>query len=554
MKHTTLTRSMAIAFTAGAILCDPVVLHAQIPLPVPAQPAPATAEPGLTTAEAEASLTDPDSPRASLRAFLDAAGSGRWQEATRYLSLTAAQHGRGARLAEHLKSVIDSRRLIDLETVSGESSGHLDDGLPANLEQVAALRVDDREEPVRLRRASDAEGKFWSFSPATVASVDEWYMALPDRWLRDALWGTRFNALLRPGFFGVLWLHWILLPPIALLAWAAGRLLQGIARRFVTAVASRTTTIWDDRLAESFGPPFGLATSVILFALGCGLIQLTPGAIGVVGTFTRPILAFAVFWGLWRAVPVLLAFLTSREWAVNSASARHLLSIGSNLLRSLVFGLGVLATIAAFGYPIGTVLAGVGIGGLALAFGAQKTVENLFGSVSLAADQPFRIGDFVKVEDFVGTVEDVGLRSTRFRTLDRTLVSIPNGKLAEQRLESYEVRDRMRLAATVGLTYGTTQSQMRTVLAGLKRVLQTHPRIWPDAVVVKFKEFGPSSLDIEIMAWFQVPTWGDFQDCREQVLLDFMGVVEEAGASFAFPTRTVHLVQSGTGEDRASET
>jgi MscS family membrane protein len=189
------------------------------------------------------------------------------------------------------------------------------------------------------------------------------------------------------------------------------------------------------------------------------------------------------------------------------------------------------------------VLAGLGIGGLALAFGAQKTVENLFGSVSLAIDQPFRIGDFVKVEDFVGTVEDIGLRSTRFRTLDRTVVCIPNGKLSDQRLESFEVRDRMRLAATIGLTYGTTQDQMKAVLEGFERVLREHPKVWPDAVVVKFKEFAASSLDIEIMAWFDVPTWADFQVCRQEVLLSFMGVVEAAGASFAFPTRTVHLVQ-----------
>jgi MscS family membrane protein len=163
--------------------------------------------------------------------------------------------------------------------------------------------------------------------------------------------------------------------------------------------------------------------------------------------------------------------------------------------------------------------------------------------MSLAVDQPLRVGDFVKVEDFVGTVEDIGLRSTRFRTLDRTVVSIPNGRLAEMRLESFQLRDRMRLATTVGLTYDTTREQMQAVLAGLTEVLASHPKIWPDAMVVKFKEFGASSLDIEVMAWFQVPTWGEFQVCREEVLLEFMRVVEEAGSSFAFPTQTVHLVK-----------
>jgi MscS family membrane protein len=206
------------------------------------------------------------------------------------------------------------------------------------------------------------------------------------------------------------------------------------------------------------------------------------------------------------------------------------------------FVVGGLAILAAFGYPIGTLLAGLGIGGPAIAFGAQKSIENVFGSVSLAVDQPFRVGDFVRVDDFVGTVEDIGLRSTRIRTLDRTLISIPNGKLAEQRLESFEARDRMRLATTIGLTYSTTHAQMQNVLDGFERVLRNHPGIWPDAMVVRFKEFAASSLDIEIMAWFSVPTWADFQRCRQEVLLGFMQVVEEAGASFAFPTRTVHVV------------
>jgi MscS family membrane protein len=151
------------------------------------------------------------------------------------------------------------------------------------------------------------------------------------------------------------------------------------------------------------------------------------------------------------------------------------------------------------------------------------------------------VGDFVKVQDFVGTVEEIGLRSTRIRTLDRTVISIPNGSLSDQRLETFAARDRMRLATTIGVEYSTTHEQMQKVLEGFERVLREHPKIWPDAMVVRFKEFGASSLDIEIMAWFEVPTWGDFQLCRQEVLLGFMQVVEDAGTGFAFPTRTVHL-------------
>jgi MscS family membrane protein len=169
--------------------------------------------------------------------------------------------------------------------------------------------------------------------------------------------------------------------------------------------------------------------------------------------------------------------------------------------------------------------------------------------MALAVDQPFRVGDAVRVGDFQGTVEDIGLRSTRFRTPDRSVITIPNGTLADQRLESLTERDRMRLAATVGLDYGTTRAQMRQVLEGFERVLRSHPKIWPDTVVVAFNQLGASSLDVEIQAWFKVPA-EDFNRCRQEVLLEFMRIVEEAGTSFALPARTVHLV-GATSDDAA---
>jgi MscS family membrane protein len=201
----------------------------------------------------------------------------------------------------------------------------------------------------------------------------------------------------------------------------------------------------------------------------------------------------------------------------------------------------VVAVISELGYPVASLIAGLGIGGLALALASQKTVENLFGAFSIGVDQPFREGDFVKVEDFMGTVEAIGLRSTRLRTLDRTLITIPNGKLAEMRIESFAVRDRIRLACTLGLVYGTTANQMRLVVAGLEQTLRQHPKIWPEGITVRLKELTPSSLDIEIMAWFATADYTEFQLIRQEILLQFMEVVEKAETSFAFPTRTVHL-------------
>jgi MscS family membrane protein len=250
----------------------------------------------------------------------------------------------------------------------------------------------------------------------------------------------------------------------------------------------------------------------------------------------------AVFWALWRSVDVWAQFLMERPWAKDNPSARSLLSVTRNLTKVFVAIGGVVGTLAAFGYPVATVLAGLGIGGIALAFGAQKTIENLFGSIALAADEPFRVGDLVKIDDITGNVERIGMRSTQIRTLDRTLVSLPNGMLADMRVEDFASRDRIRFAATVSLVYGTTEEQVRRVAAGIEAMLRGNPSVWPDTVVATLAAMSPSSLDLEVLCWFQTDDFGEFRGLRQEALLGIMRIIEEAGTSFAYPTRTVHVV------------
>lgn len=332
------------------------------------------------------------------------------------------------------------------------------------------------------------------------------------------------------------------LRPLFLVSVVAGWLLGAGTRAALGALTRRTRTPWDGQLLRRMSAPITFAWALVVFAVLLPLLGLHPPAHSLVLRGVRALGTVAFFWGLWRAVGVAAQALGTSRWALASASARSVILIGARLARTMVGIAGVITALSILGYPVAGLLAGLGIGGIAVAFAAQKTLENLFGSLSLAVDQPIRVGDFVKVDDFVGTVEEIGLRSTRFRTLDRTLVSLPNGRVADMKLESFTARDRMRLACTVGLVYGTTSAQMRAVLAGLEGVLRAHPKIWPDAVVVRFKELAVSALEIEVMAWFETPEWSKFQLIRQEVLLQFMEVVEKAGTSFAFPTRTVHLI------------
>jgi MscS family membrane protein len=368
-------------------------------------------------------------------------------------------------------------------------------------------------------------------------------------WLRDYLPAVLFEV----GPKGLTWFQWLAFPMLALLVLAAGRLLGGFTRALLGRISRRTRRDWDDRLLARTGGAIDMIWAIALFRLFLPWLELGTEAREFIHTLLVALAVVTTFWGIWRAVDVFAELILVQPWAADNPSARSLVMVGGNFLHIAVFIGGVVSTIAAFGYPVATMLAGLGIGGLALAFGAQKTIEHLFGSVALAADQPIRVGDFVKVEDFVGTVEQIGTRSTRFRTLDRTVITIPNGRLADQRLETFAARDRIRLSTTIGVTYGTTEAQMHRIITGMEEVLRSHPKIWRDVVVVRFAGFGASSLDIEIMAWFETNDYDVFRDCRQQVLLGFMKVVEGAGASFAFPTRTVHLVQpeqAATKEDR----
>jgi MscS family membrane protein len=315
-----------------------------------------------------------------------------------------------------------------------------------------------------------------------------------------------------------------------------------ITRRILGHLAARTKTTWDDVLLERITAPLTALWAVALFTVLQPWLVLPEGPALVLQHLLRAATYLAVFWMGFRSVNVAFAFMAEAPWTRANANLAGLLPVGRKVSKVVLAALGGVAVMNELGFQVASLLAGLGIGGIALALAAQKTVENLFGSLSIGVDQPFRTGDFVKIEDFVGTVEAIGMRSTRIRTLDRTIVTIPNGKLADMRTETFAPRDRIRLLANLGLLYSTTAAQMREVLAGLERILRAHPKIWPDTVVVRFSAFNDSALNVEVMAWFQTADFNEFTAIRQELFLAFMEVVERAGTSFAFPTRTLHVV------------
>ena len=335
---------------------------------------------------------------------------------------------------------------------------------------------------------------------------------------------------------------------VALPIWGAASILIGITlgwitRRLLGRLTQRTANQWDDEIVARLTGPLAIGWAVLAAYLGLAWLELSPASELAARQVLRSAFIVTVFWMLLRGVDVADHLVGRSVWATGRMASQSFVALGGKVLKIAVVIIGVVTLLSQAGYPVGSIIAGLGIGGLALALAAQKTVENVFGAFSIAVDEPFRQGDFVKIDGVLGTVEAIGLRSTRIRTLDRTLVAIPNGKLAEMRTETFAARDRLRLACTLALVYGTTAEQMRGVLAGVEAVLRAHPKIWAEGMTVCLKELADSSLNVEVMAWFQTKDWNEFQLIRQEILLGFMETVESAGTAFAFPTRTVRLVK-----------
>ena len=213
------------------------------------------------------------------------------------------------------------------------------------------------------------------------------------------------------------------------------------------------------------------------------------------------------------------------------------------LVQGLLIVFGLLLILRQLGFELTTAIAGLSIGGVAIAFASQKTIENLFGTIMVITDQPIRVGDFCQAGNIEGTVESIGLRSTRIRTLNRTLVTIPNGEFSALNIENLAHRDKFLFRHKFGLRYETTAEQLQLVLKEIRTMLSEYPGVEPATHRTRFVKFGDSSLDIEVFAYVLTPDALGFLAVQEDLLIRLMGIIEATGTSFAFPSQTMYLTR-----------
>jgi MscS family membrane protein len=321
------------------------------------------------------------------------------------------------------------------------------------------------------------------------------------------------------------------------------RVVTTICFTFLRKLAANTKSTFDDRLLPALEPP--VATFIALFGVFAALKVLKLSAETDVMISAGSTVAFSLsfFWLLVRAVSASLDHFQEQAKARQSGVAAFIPWLKKGIITFLVI-FGVLMTLQSLNYDVKALLAGLGIGGLAFALAAQDTIANLFGAVVVAVDQPFKLGETVRIGAFLGMVEDIGLRSTRIRSIDKSLNIIPNKTVAAEAVTNLSRFTQRRNEQVIGLTYDTPAEQMDAIVEEIKGIIKAEDVIDPESVMVFFRDYSASSLDIWVVYLTKDGDFQSFMRTKQRINLNIMRAVQARGLSFAFPTQTVEFGES----------
>lgn len=511
--------------------------------------------PSPTPATTPAAPTDPlgrATPSGSILGFLQAAQSNDYSIAAQYLQMSAGRRqAEGEQIASQLNAVMNAKNVFGGRVSSfTQAEGTPQEGLPLGRQRLGTLSSGDVEVDLDLVRVSDpSAGKIWLVSSETLTKIPELYDQVEARQVESKL----PSMLVKHEIAGVplwQWLAVLVAVPIAAgMGWLVLFLLEFPIRWWARRHGQVEVANWRSVSAPAWLLTGTLAHQFFVRNLGIALLPRH-----YYFEITSVALIIAATWIVWRFARWSLRRVRNRALSRGHAGTGSVMLLGERILKAFIFGVGVLAVLGSLGFNMTTALAGLGIGGLAIGFGAQKTIENLFGGISVLGDEVFRVGDVCRFGDRTGVVEDIGLRSTRIRTDERTLLAIPNGTVATINLENLSRRDKILFNTKLGLRPETKADHVRYVLSELRRLLYSHPKVETKSVRVRLTDITGSSLSVEAFAYILTQDFNEFAAIREDLLLRMMDIVDDAGSGLALPAQTLYLGRDGGIEKEKADT
>ncbi len=328
---------------------------------------------------------------------------------------------------------------------------------------------------------------------------------------------------------------------IIVISLAFRQIFVSIVMKYLEKVAKKTKNELDDKIVKAIDPPARLLFVVVGIYLATKVMKLPIGVQNFMLHLVRSLIAFCVFWTAYRASEILSHFFQRLSEKTETVLDDVLLPFVRKGIKVLIVVLAISVIAKEWNYDIGTLLAGLGLGGLAFALAAKDTASNLFGGITIMLDKPFTIGDWIKTPDVEGTVEEMGFRSTKIRTFAQALVSIPNSVLSNAPITNWSRMGKRRITFRLGVTYSTSYQNMQLCLQNLRQMLTSHPDIHPQTIFVYFERYGESSLEIFLYFFTKTTNWQEFLAVQEDVNLKIMKILEELSVSVAFPSRSVYL-------------
>ena len=494
-------------------------------------------------------------PQGTVNGFIKALGEENYPRASEYLVLSKRSYRRAKeriRIAEAFQKLLDRNGdIMSPSLISNKPTGRTDDNEASGVDLVGTITTN--KELINLyveNQSEDGQPALWQFSDETVnaiakAKIDSEETIL-DRYLPEVLKVRKLG--------GVPVGHWLVMVVITVLSY----LLAWAIVAFITLVLHllwrKAKTEKVAAVIEAFTLPAKLYLAVQIFVistqrLGISIIVRQRFSVIIV---TIAIVAFLML--LWRLADFISSFSKDRMTRRGRISAISVILFLRRTTKVAIVIIGIIAILGVVGVDVTAGLAALGIGGIALALGAQKTMENFVGSVTLIADQPIRVGDYCRIGDIKGTVESIGMRSTTLRTAQRTIVTIPNGEFAASKIENFAHRDRYIFNPILTFRMETTPDQMRFLLVEIRALLYSHPSIINSSPIVRFTGITADALKVEVTSYIEAINVDVSQEVQEDLLLRIMDIVAKSGTDLAYPSQTIYFARDkGNSEEKTAE-
>ena len=489
-----------------------------------------------TKEEAPKDTLGRETPRGTVLGFLTADRRGNAQIAALYLN-TPLRGENAEALAHQLAVVMDRGLPARITTLSDKPEGSVPDQFSPDEDLVGTVSTAEGNLDILVERVDRGKaGQVWLFSQKTLKSIPDAFKEFNtppvESYLPKFLVDTRVATI----------------PLFQLVAFFVGLpflyFLTGVLRRILSPVAGalmrrvrRDNNLQNPQVLH---PPVRLLLVALAIRWLLSKVSLSLLARQYWSIVALVLVILGCTWLLIRANSIAERFTLTRLQNRASGSAA-VLRLVRRMVDGLILFVALLFTLHHFGVNPSAALTGLGVGGIAVALAAQKTLENVVGGVSIIADHAVHVGDTLKLGETVGTIESVGLRSTRIRTTDRTMVTIPNGQIANMSLETLSARDSFWFHPLVGLRYETTPDQIRAIVDGIGNLLREQPNVDLNSVRVILLRLGASSLDVDVSAYVLARDWNQFLETQQGLLLRIMEIVQQAGTGIAFPSQTMYL-------------